>query len=48
MANVMDIMEMAYVCVDTCMGVQEGQKVLIIVDRGSPRLWRGPLRCSGS
>jgi leucyl aminopeptidase (aminopeptidase T) len=33
MAHVMDIMEVAYVCVDTCMGVQEGQKVLIIVDR---------------
>jgi leucyl aminopeptidase (aminopeptidase T) len=33
MANVMDIMELAYVCVDTCMGVQEGQKVLVVVDR---------------
>ncbi len=33
MANMMDIMEIAYTCVDTCMGVQEGQKTLIIVDR---------------
>lgn len=34
MANVMDIMELAYLCVDTCMEVKEGQKVIVIVDRG--------------
>ena len=33
MANTMDIMELCYLCVDTCMGVKEGQKTLVIVDR---------------
>lgn len=34
MVNVMDIMEIAYLCVDTCLGIREGEKVLVIVDRG--------------
>jgi hypothetical protein len=35
MADVMDIMDTAYLCVDTCLGVQAGEKVLVVVDRGS-------------
>jgi hypothetical protein len=33
MVYVIDIMETAYICVDTCMGVKEGDKTLVIVDR---------------
>ncbi len=46
MANVMDIIELAYLCVDTCLDVQEGQKVLVIVDRG--RLDYGEAFCAAA
>ncbi len=46
MANVMDIMEIAYLCTETCMGIQEGQKVLVVVDRD--RLDYGEAFCAAA
>ncbi len=46
MAHVIDIMDMAFLCVDTCMDVRKGQKVLIIVDRD--RLDYGEAFCAAA